>query len=183
MATKKTPATARPAAAKRATSKPSTTTAKQQARAGAETAKEGAERAGIAAPSLSEVEKARNKGVTDAIKEQAKDAYEYATDGQLPGEPALPGVTNTGEHTNMLTGMLSLGPDGLEAAIDEKAPSTLSDEQVANLLALERNGPNRTAHVQILCKRLKIKTPVGVPGAGGPGYTRDVTNITDLETE
>jgi len=159
----------------------SSATAKQQAKTGAETAKEGAERTGLAAPSVSQVEKARNEGVTEAIKEQAKDAYEYATDGQLPGEaPQTRQFTMSDAHTNMIDGLLGLGPDELEERVDEKADSPLSEDQVANLLKLERNGPNRTLHVQVLCKRLKVKSPLEVPGAGTAPYTNDVSNLTPI---
>lgn len=154
-------------------------TAKQQAKQAAETAKEGAERTGIAAPSTGAVKKAREEGVTEAIKEDAKEAYEYATDGQLPGAPPGRQIINTGEHTNFIDGMLALGPDALKSAVDEKADNPLSEEQVANLLELERSGPNRTPHVEILCKRLKVKSPLEVTTAG-PGYTNDVSNITEV---
>lgn len=154
-------------------------TAKQQARTAAETAKEGAERSGLAAPSTAAVTKARNEGVTEAIKEDAKEAYRYATDGALPGEPPRRQIINTGEHTNFIDGLLALGPDALKAAVDEKADRPLTEEQVANLLELERSGPNRTPHVEILCKRLKIKSPFEVTTAG-PGYTNDVSNVTPV---
>lgn len=154
-------------------------TAKQQAKSAAETAKVGAENSGLAAPSTAQVEKARNEGVTDAIKDQAKDAYKYATDGQLPGEQPARQFTDSDSHTNMIDGMLALGPDELEKAVDEKADAPLSEGQVANLLKLERAGPNRTAQVQILCKRLKVKTPFEVTSAG-PAYTNDVSNVTPL---
>lgn len=154
-------------------------TAKQQARATAESVKEAAERTGLAAPSTSEVEKARKDGVTEAIKEDAKGSYRYATDGALPGDPPRRQIINTGEHTNFIDGLLALGPDALKAAVDEKADRPLSEEQVANLLELERSGPNRTPHVEILCKRLKVKSPFEVTTAG-PGYTNDVSNVTPV---
>jgi hypothetical protein len=159
----------------------SATSPKEQAKTAAETAKAGAERSGIAAPSVGDVQKARNEGVTEAIKEDAKAAYKFATDGQLPGDPpAARQFTGADAHTNMISGMLALGPDALKAAVDEKADSPLSEAQVANLLALERNGPNRTLHVKILCDRLGVKSPLEVPHAGGPAYTNDVSNISPV---
>lgn len=158
----------------------SKTTAKARAKATTKAAKEAAERTGIAAPSESDVAKARAEGVTEAIREDAKEAYEYASDGALPGAPPGRQFTYSDAHTNMIDGMLALGPDELKAAVDEKAPAPLSDDQVANLLKLERNGPNRTPHVKILCDRLKVKSPLEVPGAGGPGYTNDVTNVSPV---
>jgi hypothetical protein len=154
-------------------------TAKQQARTAAETAKTGAENAGLASLSVSEVEKARNEGVSEAIKENAKDAYNYATEGQLPGDPPKQNYTFSDAHTNMIDGLLGLAGDELAKAIAPDADSPLSDDQVANLLKLERAGPNRTEQVQVLCKRLGVKSPYEVTNAG-PGYTNDVTNVTKL---
>ena len=153
--------------------------AKEQAKSAAETAKVGAENSGLAAPSTASVQKARTEGVTDAIKEQAKDAYVYATDGQLPGEPPARQWLGSDQHTNLIDGMLGLGLDGFKAAIDEKADAPLADDQVANLLKLERAGPNRTDYVKALCQRLGVKSPYEVTDAG-PGYTNDVSNITNI---
>jgi hypothetical protein len=154
--------------------------ARQQARRSAETAKEGAERTGLAAPSVGAVEKARNEGVTEAIKEDAKDAYHYATDGQLPGAPPARQFTGSDAHSNMIDGMLGLSPEALTEAVDAKAPVPLSEEQVANLLKLERAGQNRTSYVHLLCKRLGVKSPYEVTDAG-PDYTNDTTNVTPIE--
>lgn len=151
-----------------------------KAKATAEATKTAAANTGIAAPSTAQVAKARTEGVTEAIKEDAKAAYDYATDGQLPGEPAnTRQFTGSDAHSNMIDGMLALGPVELKAAIDEKAAVPLSEEQVANLLALERNGPNRTPHVKILCDRLKVDSPYEVT-PGGPAYTNDVSNLTEI---
>lgn len=153
--------------------------AKQQAKSATETAREGALNTGLAAPSTSDVQKARNEGVTEAIKENAKDAYQYATDGQLPGEPQQNRFLGSDSHTNMIDGMLSLSADDLTAAVDPKADAPLSEGQVANLLKLERAGPNRTDHVRALCTRLKVKSPYEVTDAGPP-HTNDQTSITKL---
>lgn len=154
-------------------------TAKQQARSAAETAKQGAENTGLAAPSTSEVQKARNEGVVEAIKEQAKDVYVYATDGQLPGEQPQRQYLGSDQHTNLIDGMLGLGAEDLAKALDPKADAPLSEDQVANLLKLERAGPNRTDQVKVLCKRLGVKSPLEVTDAG-PAYTNDTTNVTKL---
>lgn len=153
--------------------------AKQQAKSAAETAKQGAENTGLAAPSTAEVQKARNEGVTEAIKEQAKGVYEYAMDGQLPGEQPVRQFNDNGEHTNFIDGLLGLGADELADRVNEKADAPLSEDQVANLLRLERAGPNRTDHVKVLCKRLNVKSPFEVTDAG-PAYTNDQTAITKL---
>lgn len=156
-----------------------TTLAKQQAKTAAQTAKQGAENTGLAAPSVSEVQKARNEGVTEAIKENAKEAYQYATDGQLPGEPTAQRFQGSDSHTNFVDGLLGLSAEDLAKAIDPKADAPLSEDQVANVLKLERAGPNRTPHVKALCKRLGVKSPLEVTNAG-PGYTNDVSNVTPL---
>lgn len=154
------------------------TTAKQQAKQTAETAKDGAARTGLAAPSLSQVEKARAEGVTEAIKEQAKEGYIYATDGQQPGE-APGGRQWTGYDEIMLyEPNLRLGVDEFEAAIAEDADAPIPAEKVYGLLALERNGQNRTAYVRAMMKRLGLKADE-LPG-GGPGYTNDTTPISKL---
>lgn len=155
------------------------TTAKAQAKTAAESVKQTVENTGLAAPSTAEVEKARKEGVTDAIKENAKDAFKAADTGLPAGDPPTRQFIGADSHTNMIDGMLALAPDALEAAVDAKADSPLTEDQVANLLALERNGPNRTLQVQILCRRLKVKSPYEVTN-GGPAYTNDVTNITTL---
>lgn len=155
-------------------------TAKEQARTTAETVKDTAERTGLAAPSASEVEKARAEGVKEAIKQDAKESYEYATDGALPGDdPAPRQFTGSSQHTNMVSGLLGLSPEGLADAIAEDADTPIPEEAVANLLEQERSGQNRTPYVEALCKRLKVKSPYEVTNAG-PGYTNDVSNVTPV---
>jgi len=50
---------------------------------------------------------------------------------------------------------------------------------VYGLLALERNGQNRTDYVKAAIKRLKLTKDDPLPG-GGPGYTNDVHPVSDL---
>lgn len=135
------------------------------------------EQAGIKAPTGAALASAQQEGVTEAIKENAKEAYRYMTDGQLPGEPPARQFTNSDAHTNLISGMLSLSPDELAEAIADDAASPMTEDQVANLLALERAGPNRTDHVQLLCKRLGVKSPYEVTNAG-PAYTNDISATT-----
>lgn len=155
-------------------------TAKERAHMTAESVKDATEATGLAAPSAAEVEKARKEGVMQAIREDGAASYRFATNGALPGAEPGRQFTFSDAHSNVIDGMLALGPDELEAAVDEKADAPLTEEQVANLLKLERNGPNRTPHVQILCKRLKVKSPLEVPGAGTAPYTNDVSNLTPI---
>lgn len=163
------------------TDKSKSSLAKDQAKQAAETAKVGAENAGLASPSVSAVEKARNEGVTEAIKENAKDAYNYATDGQLPGEPP---ARQWHGHDEIMQyeHMLGLGVDEFTAAISKDGPKNgapIPEEKVYGLLALERNGQNRTDYVRAMMTRLGLKSNE-LPG-GGPGYTNDTTNISALD--
>lgn len=153
-------------------------TAKSQAKTTAQTAKEGAENTGLAAPSLSQVEKARAEGVTEAIKENAKEAYQYATDGQQPGEQPAGRVWTGYDDIMLYEPNLRLGVDEFTAAIAENAPAPIPAEKVYGLLALERNGQNRTDYVKAMMKRLGLKAEE-LPG-GGPGYTNDTTPISAL---
>ncbi len=155
-----------------------TTEVKAQARTAAETVKTGAENTGLAAPSLAAVEKARTDGVTDAIKEQAKDAYIYATDGQQPGAPSKARQWIGHDDIQLFAPMLALGADEFADAIAANATPPIPEEKVYGLLALERNGQNRTDYVRAAMKRLGLKADE-LPG-GGPGYTNDTTPISKL---
>lgn len=152
--------------------------AREQAKSATETAREGALNTGLAAPSTADVQKARNEGVTEAIKENAKDAYNYATDGQLPGEPPARQFTGS-DDIMQYAGLLSLSAADLASRVAPNAVAPVPEEKVAGLLALERAGQNRTDYVQLLCKRLGVKSPYEVTSAGPP-HTNDTTNITAL---
>lgn len=151
--------------------------AKAQAKTAAQTAKTGAEQAGLGSPSLSAVEAARNEGVTEAIKEDAKEAYQFATDGRLPGEaPARQFVGY--DEVQQYAHLLGLGAEAFAAAVAEDAPSPIPEEKVYGLLAMERNGQNRTPYVKAAMARLDLKANE-LPG-GGPSYTNDVRPISEL---
>lgn len=78
-------------------------------------------------------------------------------------------------HAHLLEG----GIGALEKAIDKK--EGIPEEKVAGLLILERNGQNRTEFVKLLKTRLGIKDiRKELPMAGGPDYTNDTTNLSDL---
>jgi hypothetical protein len=84
------------------------------------------------------------------------------------------------QNTTQLARFLSLGIEAFEETIDEKRePTPLSEDSVKGILALERNGPNRTAYVRALCKRLGVDSPYEVYH-GGPGHTVDVSTVTQL---
>ena len=133
---------------------------------------------GLDMPSASAVSKAQTEGVTDAIKESAKDTYKFLTDGNLPGAP--PARQFLGMHDIMqFEPLLSQGADEFKATIANTKEGAVPEEKVAGLLELERSGQNRTPYVQAMCKRLGVKSPYEVTNAG-PGYTNDVTPITSL---
>lgn len=74
--------------------------------------------------------------------------------------------------------VLDLDPDAFEDAIAEKAEHPIPENKVYGLLALERNGKNRTPYVKAAMKRLKL-TKEELPG-GGPAYTNDVSPTSKL---
>lgn len=128
-----------------------------------------------------EAKKARHEGALETVKEAAKDARKALTDGAQPGEPSTTPYLGSDE-TNLIAYHLERGPDAFVDLLNGKAKDapdlTLSDTQVYGLLALERNGQNRTPYVKAMMKRLGIKAEE-LPG-GGPAYTNDLTSITDL---
>ena len=83
------------------------------------------------------------------------------------------------DEIQMYAGLLGLGVDEFAAAIAEDAPVPIPEEKVYGLLALERNGQNRTEYVKAAIKRLGLTKEDGLPG-GGPGYTNDVHAVSDL---
>ncbi len=120
---------------------------------------------------------ARKEGAKQDVKDAAANSHRFLTDGQNLGE--APKQQWTGHDEIMpYAPALELAIDAFEERIDPKADRPLPEEKVYGLLALERNGQNRTPYVKAMMKRLKLKADE-LPG-GGPAYTNDVTNITDL---
>lgn len=143
-----------------------------------ETAKAVEASSGIKAPTSAQLASAQQEGVAEAIKENAKDTYNYLTDGALPG--AEPGRQFFGKSDIMqYAGLIDLGIEEFTARVAEKADDVVPEEKVAGLLELERSGQNRTLYVQAMMKRLKIKSPYEVTSAG-PDYTNDVQPVTKL---
>lgn len=138
---------------------------------------EAAQAAGLPKVSQSEIDKAKKEGVLEAARESAKDSYKFATDGQLPSEPTGPQYPG---HDDIMQWepLLGLGVDEFKARIAEKSDNPVPEEKVYGLLALERNGQNRTDYVQAMMSRLGLKADE-LPG-GGPGYTNDTTPISAL---
>ena len=140
---------------------------------------EAAEAIGIGKVSQSELDKARKEGALEAAKEQGKDAFRYATDGNLPGGdgggPKYAGSSDIMQYADIL----DLGLDSFKKRIEEGSDSPVPEEKVAGLLELERSGKNRTDYVKALCKRLGVDSPYEVTTAG-PGYTNDTAPVTEL---
>ncbi len=127
--------------------------------------------------SPSEQAAARKEGAKEAEKEAAKDTYKFLTDGNLPGE--APQNQYIGHDEIILwADILDLGVDEFEDRLKSKEGDAIPEEKVYGLLALERNGKNRTPYVKAMMKRLKLKADE-LPG-GGPPYTNDISTITKL---
>lgn len=132
-----------------------------------------------------ELAAARKDGAKEDVKDAAKDTHRALTDGNLPGDPPKHPFHGH-EESQQWAHNLDLGVEAFEDLIAvnpgkedrNKGEQSIPDEKVYGLLALERNGKNRTPYVKAMMKRLKLKADE-LPG-GGPSYTNDVTNITDL---
>jgi hypothetical protein len=131
---------------------------------------------GLSAPTGGALAKAQQEGVTEAVKESAKDTYKALTDGALPGAPPARQFTGM-DNIMQYAGLLDLDLDAFRERIENGGP--VPEEKVAGLLSLERAGKNRTPYVKELMKRLNVKHPHEVTHAG-PAYTNDVHPITDL---
>lgn len=131
----------------------------------------------VAVPSKSEINEAKKEGVLDRIRESAT-TKEIDAPAVVPEDG--PRFYNT-IGTNLIEHLTDLGLEALEGAIDAKKDGALSEEVIANLLILERNGKNRTDFVKLLMDRLRIKDiRKELPQAGGPDYTNDVSAISKL---
>lgn len=127
-----------------------------------------------------EVADARAEGAKEAVKESAKDAYTALTDGNLPSD-IEPAPYHGSDESQQYAFMIDFGIDQLTEMV-EKKDSPVTDTMAAGLLNLERNGQNRTPYVKLLMKRLGLKgrDELRSVAPGGPDYTNDLTNITDL---
>jgi len=126
----------------------------------------------------SEIAAARKEGAKEDVKEIAKDTHRALTDGVLPGEPPARQWLGSDEIQGYAHN-LDLGVDAFEEKVSKaNKEDPVPDEKVYGLLALERNGQNRTPYVKAMMKRLKLKADE-LPG-GGPAYTNDLTSISDL---
>lgn len=125
-----------------------------------------------------EIAAARKEGAKEDVQEIAKDTHRALTDGVLPGEPQKR-QWHGADEIQMYAHNLALGVDAFEEKVKvTNKEDPIPDEKVYGLLALERNGKNRTPYVKAMMKRLKLKADE-LPG-GGPAYTNDLTSISDL---
>lgn len=126
-----------------------------------------------------EAAQAQKDGALEDVKDTAKAARHALTDGNLPGEPSRHPY-NGWDEIMPWADLINLGVDEFENRVAKHPEGfdPIPDAKVYGLLALERNGQNRTPYVKAMMKRLHLKADE-LPG-GGPDYTNDVTNITKL---
>lgn len=128
-------------------------------------------------PHISDKDRAagEHEAAREVAKEAAKQKFKADTATTSDAEPKrqYPGS----DEISLWAPLLDLGPDELLARIDDKE-HPVPEEKVFGLLALERNGQNRTPYVKGMMDRLGLKVE-DLPG-GGPGYTNDVTPVTKL---
>ncbi|MBB4857018.1 hypothetical protein HNO88_000315 [Novosphingobium chloroacetimidivorans] len=120
--------------------------------------------------------KVKVEAAKEVAKEIVKDEIALSTGTESDAEPKR--QFHGWEETNLYADLLDLGLEQFKEAIDPKSERAVPEEKVYGLLALERNGRNRTEFVRLMAKQLKLK-PEEFPG-GGPSYTNDITNLTEL---
>jgi len=120
---------------------------------------------------------AEKEAAKEVAKESAKAAIALDTGTTSDAEPSANRWLGSDEI--MLDAhILDLGVEAFEDAVAEKADRPIAEQKVYGLLALERNGQNRTPYVKAMMKRLDL-TKDQLPG-GGPDYTNDVTPTSKL---
>lgn len=129
---------------------------------------------------LSDSEKmeARREGAVEAQKESAKQNVKFSTgteNNETKPDPYL-----GSDEIMMWSHVPELGLEAFKKAIDPDSEHPVPDDKIAGIYKLERNGKNRTEYVKLLRERLGLKAGEDVPGAGGPDYTNDISNITKL---
>lgn len=127
--------------------------------------------------SAAEEKAARKEGAKQDLTETAKDTHRFLTDGNLPGEISEQPYLGSDE-SQQYAYLLEYGPAEFEKLVNGKLDFKPTETQIHGLLALERNGQNRTPYVKAAMKKLGLKAEE-LPG-GGPAYTNDLTNITEL---
>lgn len=122
-------------------------------------------------------EEVKTEAAREVAKEVVKDEIALDTGTTSDAEPTADAKYQGHTEIMLFAHNLDLGVDAFEKLIADKE-SGLPEEKIYGLLALERNGQNRTPYVKAMMKRLKLKANE-LPG-GGPSYTNDISNITDL---
>ena len=126
-----------------------------------------------------EAKKARHDGAIEQAKEAGKDMYKSLTDGVLPGDPPAKQFEYLGyDDITQYAYILDMGVEEFTEVVTGKTDREIPEAKLYGLLALERNGQNRTPYVKTLMKRLKLKKE-DLPG-GGPDYTNDITAVSKL---
>lgn len=118
-----------------------------------------------------------NEVATDLAKDAVKAEAQLSTGNEA--DTVEVNKWHGSDEMNLWAHLLDLSPDGLKDAVRKKGG--IPEEKVAGLLILERNGQNRTTYVKLLKDRLGIDDILKeLPQAGGPGFTNDTTNLSDL---
>lgn len=125
--------------------------------------------------------KETTKVKTEAADQLAKEAVmeEARMDTGTTGEPTADPFLGSDEIM-MWSHVVDLGLEAFEAAIAKDAEHPIPENKIAGIYKLERNGQNRTPYVKALRSRLGLKSGEDVPGAGGPDYTNDVSQVSAL---
>jgi hypothetical protein len=119
----------------------------------------------------------RKKTASSPAKSNLDAAAEQRSDSaKAVGIDVSPGDIAEARKDGAIEAEKEAGKDSYRYATDG---NLLPEEKVYGLLALERNGQNRTPYVQAAMKRLGLKASE-LPG-GGPGYTNDVHPLSELK--
>jgi hypothetical protein len=121
----------------------------------------------------------KDEAAREVAKDAVKDEIALDTGTTAPDPDPKANRFQGSDEIQMYAHLLDNGIEGLKRVIDQK--DGIPEEKVAGLLILERNGQNRTEFVKALIQRLGIKDiKTELPQAGGPDYTHDTTNLSDL---
>jgi len=120
----------------------------------------------------------KDEVATDLAKDAVRQEARASTGTESDAEPTAASRYLGSDEIMLWAPLLEMGVDAFEERVAEKHDHVIPEEKVYGLLALERNGQNRTPYVKAMMKRLNLKREE-LPG-GGPDYTNDVTPVTKL---
>jgi hypothetical protein len=121
----------------------------------------------------------KDEAAKEVAKEAVKGEIALDTGTKAPDPDPKSNRFQGSDEIQMYAHILDGGIEALKKAIDKK--DGIPEEKVAGLLILERNGQNRTEVVKAMIDRLGIKNiKMELPQAGGPDYTNDTTNLSEL---